>query len=44
MDGGEHPLEDDYGQHDPWSLSLLFDENVTTDPAEGEIYAWVSKR
>ena len=35
----KHPLKYDHGQHDPWSLSLLLDENVTTDPAEGKVDA-----
>ena len=39
----KHPLEDDHGQHDPWSLPLLLDENIATDPAEGEVDAWVNR-
>ena len=39
MDSGYHPLEDDHGQHDPWDFAFLLYENITTDPAEGEIDA-----
>ena len=39
MDGGNHPLEDNYTQHYPWRLSLP-KKNVTTGPAKRGVYAW----
>ena len=44
MDGGKHPLEDDHSQHDPRSLALFLDENVTTDPAKRKVNAWMPER
>jgi hypothetical protein len=40
MDGGNHPLEGNYAQHDPWSPALFLEENVTASPAKRRVYAW----
>lgn len=44
MDGGNHPLEDDYAQHDPWSPALFLEKNITTGPAKCGVDAWSSGR
>jgi hypothetical protein len=44
VDGGEGPLEDDHGHHDPWSLVFLLDENITADPTECKVDAWTPVR
>lgn len=44
MDSGNHPLENDYDQHDPWSFTLFLYEDITTDPAERKVDTWVPER
>jgi len=41
MNGGKCPLQDDHSKHDPWNLALFLDENVTADPAERKVNAWI---
>jgi hypothetical protein len=39
VNGRNHPLEEDYGHHDPWGPILLLDKNIAADPAKGKVYA-----
>ena len=39
MDGRNHPLEDDYGEHHPWSLSLFLEKDVSAYRAKRSVYA-----